>query len=151
LLNKIVESYRKAPHFEQVYPLIEKCFYSEETNLFSFILNSIVQIKQYLTISTKISVSSIININHDLKSVEKVFAICKKLDASTYINPIGGIELYNKEQFELNYIKLQFQKSNPIKYIQYKNEFIPWLSIIDVLMFNKKDDVINYLNNYKLL
>ena len=62
ILNKIVEYYRKAPQFDQVYPLVEKCFNSDETNLFSFIYNSINQILQYLSISTKISISSKINI-----------------------------------------------------------------------------------------
>ena len=151
MLNRIFESYRKASQFEQVYSLIENCVKIEELNLFNFIFNSLKETLSYLSINTKITVSSRIAINHGLKSEAKVIAICKAKKASCYINPIGGIELYNKETFKLNGINLQFQKSNLIKYSQYENEFVPWLSIIDVLMFNTKDDVKLFLNDYKFV
>lgn len=151
MLNKIVESYRKAPQFESAYPLFEKCLMIEESNLFGFIHHSLKETLQYLSISTKIKVSSTINIDHQLKSEEKVLAICKAQNASTYINPSGGIELYSKERFEQNGIRLQFQNSNPINYIQYKNEFVPWLSILDVLMFNTKDEIKSFLSDYQFI
>ena len=79
-------------------------------------------------------------------------AICKNLKATTYVNAIGGQELYNVEDFSNKDIKLKFVKSNPLVYKQYKNEFIPWLSILDVLFFNDKKDIIKYLNNeYSLI
>jgi hypothetical protein len=151
ILNKIVESYRKAPQFDQVYPLVEKCFNLDETNLFSFIYNSINQILQYLSISTKISISSKININHDLKSEEKVIAICKAQNALSYINPIGGISLYDKNSFEANGIKLHFHKTNDFIYTQFKNDFVPWLSILDILMFNTNEEISANLNNFNLI
>jgi len=151
ILNKIAGSYRKAPQFEEIYQLCELCLNFEEHNLFSFISNSIKVILSHLNISTLITVSSSIQIDHDLKSEDKVLAICKALKASAYINPIGGIELYNKERFKLNGIELKFQKSNPINYVQFKDEFIPWLSILDVLMFNKKEEIKQFLNEFKLI
>jgi hypothetical protein len=151
MLNRIVESYRKAPQFEQVYTLFEKCLKVEEQNLFNFVQNSLIETLNHLSINTKIVESSSIEIDHQLKSEEKVLAICKAKNASTYINPSGGIELYSKERFERNGIKLQFQKSNPIVYLQFKNEFVPWLSILDVLMFNSKDEVKLFLNNYQFI
>ena len=151
MLNRILESYRKAPQFEEAYLLFEKCLNVEEHNLFNFIQNSLIETLNYLSINTKILKSSSIEIDHQLKSEEKVLAICKAQNASTYINPIGGIELYSKERFERNGIKLQFQKSNPINYLQYKNEFVPWLSILDVLMFNTKDEIKSFLSDYQLI
>jgi len=151
MLNRIVESYRKAPQFDHVYHLFENCVNIEEPNLFNFINNSLKETLRYLSIHTKITVSSSIAINHELKSEEKVLEICKAQNATSYINPIGGIELYSKQRFELNGINLQFQKSNAIKYPQYKNEFIPRLSIIDVLMFNTIENVKLFLNDYKLV
>lgn len=151
MLNKIREAYRKAPHFDSSFALLEKCLMIEETNLFDFIYHSLVEILQYLSISSKVTISSTIKINHQLKSEEKVLAICKAQNATTYINPIGGIELYSKERFERNGIKLQFQKSNPINYSQYNSEFLPWLSILDVLMFNSKDEIESFLSDYQLI
>jgi hypothetical protein len=151
ILNRIFESYKKAPQFENIYPLFESCLNKEEANLFAFIYNSLNQILTYLSITTKIIISSSIQIDHNLKSEDKVIAICEALKASIYINPIGGVELYSKERFNLNGIKLQFQKSNTISYEQYNNEFIPWLSILDVLMFNTRVDVKTFLNEYQLV
>lgn len=151
MLNRVTESYRKAPHFDQIYPLFEKCLNLEEMNLFVFLYSSLKEVLSFIEVPTKIIVSSSIDIDHDLKSEQKVLAICKAQNATTYINPIGGIELYSKERFGLNEITLQFQKSNPINYTQLKNEFVPWLSILDVLMFNSKESVRSFLNDYQLL
>ena len=82
-----------------------------------------------------------------LKAQEKVIALCKSLDATQYINPIGGTELYSRVVFTQNEIELSFIKTNNIHYAQFNTEFIPWLSIIDVIMFNEKEKVKDYLNN----
>lgn len=147
LLNKIKENYRKAPHFNDVINLIEDCFNYSSTNLFDFIFNALNKTLDYLSIKTKILVSSTLSVNHHLKAEEKVIAICKELHATTYINPIGGTELYSKEHFLKESIHLQFIKADNIQYKQFYNEFIPFLSIIDVMMFNSKPEITNYLNN----
>jgi hypothetical protein len=105
---------------------------------------------QYLKIDTKLVVSSSVPIDHQLKSNEKVMAICKERGADIYINPIGGLELYDKEIFKKNNLKLQFQKANNITYSQFNNEFIPWLSIIDVMMFNNIEEMQSKLEAYSL-
>ena len=77
--------------------------------------------------------------------------ICKKLGADIYINPIGGIELYDKKDFLQNNLKLYFIKMNEIIYKQFSDEFVPNLSIIDVLMFNSRQQIQEYLKLYTLL
>ena len=37
------------------------------------------------------------------------------------------------------------------EYAQFKNEFVPWLSIIDILMFNTKEEVQRALDQYELI
>jgi hypothetical protein len=120
--------------------LIQKSFDFNSLNLFEFILNALELALDYLDVKTETVISSSINIDHNLKSEEKVIAICKYFDAKTYINPIGGTELYNKETFLKNGFNLQFLKANNCIYTQLKNEFVPFLSIIDVLMFNSKEE-----------
>jgi hypothetical protein len=151
ILNTIKSSYSKSPYFEESYDLISKCLNNPEVNLFRFIYDSIILINNYLDIKTKIIISSTIGIDHTLKSQNKVLAICKERNASQYINSIGGVKLYDKETFEQNEIKLNFIKSNLIQYNQFNSEFIPCLSIIDVLMFNSKEQINKYLNEYTLI
>ncbi len=77
--------------------------------------------------------------------------ICKRLEASHYINAIGGKDLYNKEAFKIKGIELKFIKTELVEYKQYKNEFVPYLSIIDILMFNSKEEIKEMLKKYKLI
>ncbi len=147
LLNRISESYRKAPYFTTVFPLIEEIINAEEKNLFQFILNSLKKINEYLDIKTPLIISSTLDIDHNLKSEKKVIALCKACNADTYINPIGGVDLYDKDDFKNEGLELRFLKANTIIYPQLKNEFVPFLSIIDVMMFNSKEEVIRIINN----
>lgn len=151
LLNQIRESYRKAPYFEIVMPMVESIINSESDNLFQYIYNSVQNICQYLNIDTEIVISSSLAIDHSLKGQDKVIAICKELQATDYINAIGGQELYDKDDFKKENIGLHFLSTNPIEYRQFKNEFVPWLSILDVMMFNSVDEIGEMLVNYKLV
>ena len=151
MLNVIKASYNKAPYFQETFELISKCLNNPEANLFRFIYDSIVLINNHLEIKTPIIISSTIDADHALKSQDKVLSLCKEQNADVYINSIGGVELYDKETFKQNNIKLNFIKSNPIQYKQFNNEFVSWLSIIDVLMFNSKEQIKEYLNNYTLI
>lgn len=152
ILNRITESYRKAPQFNFVYPILESILMYEERNLFAFIFNSLKEINLYLDIKTPLIISSSVPINHDLKSVNKVIEICKARKATTYINPIGGVELYNKKNFNNEGLELQFLKANNITYPQFKNDFVPFLSIIDVMMFNSLEDIKLIINKeYNLI
>jgi hypothetical protein len=138
-LNQMRGAYIKAPQFNTVWPLLEKIVMYENNNLFHYIYNSIIEICSYLDIKTKICLSSNLAIDHELKAQDKVIAICKAVNATIYINTAGGIDLYSKEIFFENGVELNFIKALPFEYAQLGNEFVPWLSIIDVLMFNSPE------------
>jgi hypothetical protein len=152
LLNRITSAYRNSPNFELVYPVIETCVLLDDKNLFRFIFNSLSIINEYLQIKTPIIISSTISINHELKAEKKVLALCKAMNATEYINPIGGVKLYRKDDFSNEGIDLYFIKSIDLKYKQFDHAFVPWLSIIDVMMFNSKDEIRKYLTySYTLI
>ncbi len=152
LLNQFKGSYRRAPYFAQTFPLVEQIVRYEDTNLFSFLHHSIVRTCEHLGIMTEIRISSGIAIDHDLKNQDKVLALCAAVGASTYVNTIGGMELYSKETFRERGIDLKFIQSKPFEYPQFGNEFVPWLSIIDVMMFNPHDTIQTCISaNYDLI
>jgi hypothetical protein len=139
LLNQIKGAYRRAPYFAQTLPLVEQIVRHEEPNLFRYLHNSIVKTCEHLEIKTEIKLSSDIAIDHTLQSQDKVLALCAATGASTYVNAIGGMELYSKISFQEKGIDLKFIKTLPYEYMQLGDEFVPWLSIIDVMMFNPPD------------
>lgn len=152
ILRKIEANYRKSPQFSTVFPIIEKIFQSSHNNLFDFIFHSICEINAYLDITTKIIKSSELPQNIEtFKAQEKVIEICKNLNANKYINAIGGVDLYKKEDFEKEGFQLNFIKTSIINYTQFNKEFVPWLSIVDVMMFNNQSRVKEYLLEYTLI
>ena len=151
-LNQFREAYRRAPYFEQAFSVFEKVVLNDETNLFNYIYNSITEICEYLTIDTEIVISSHLQVDHSLQGKDKVVALCKHVGADVYINAIGGQDLYSKEDFIARGIEIKFLKPKPLEYRQFHDEFVPWLSILDVMMFNSKEHIKHYvLNNYELL
>ncbi|UHA75426.1 WbqC family protein [Paenibacillus sp. 481] len=136
LLNQLREVYKKAPNYEKAFPIFKNCILHDESNLFKYIYYSINKVIGELDIQTNMIVSSSIDVDPTLRGQDKVLAICKELNATTYINPIGGVDLYSKEDFAEKGIDLNFIKSKPIEYKQYDDEFVPWLSIMDIMMFN---------------
>jgi hypothetical protein len=151
LLKTIEQNYKKAPYFEQIFSLFTSIIQKEESNLSKFILNSLKLINSYLDINTEIIPSANKYKFNQLKGAEKVIQICKQENADTYINAINGRELYDKEMFKEQDISLFFIKSQVIDYKQFKNKFIPNLSILDVLMFNSREQVKEFLNKYELV
>jgi hypothetical protein len=146
LVNKIKGGYQKAPYYkENIHPFIE-CIECKATNLFDFNWNSVVLISRILDIKTEFVVSSTIDIDHNLKSEEKVKAICLKLHANEYINPIGGQDLYDKMDFLNSKIDLKFIQTKHFTYTQFNGDFVPFLSILDLFMFNSVDTVKDFLN-----
>jgi len=97
-------------------------------------------------------ISSNLSISNHLKGQEKVINLCKTLGSETYINPIGGTELYSSDVFKESGIDLKFIKTMPLEYNQFGKPFVPWLSIIDLLMFNPLEKVMEIVrNDYELL
>ena len=151
LLNQIKAAYRRAPYFPHTFPLCEQVVHFEDENLFRFLHHSIVKTCEHLGITTEVKISSDIAIDHNLKNQEKVIALCNAVGASTYVNAIGGMELYSKETFREKDIELKFIKSKPFEYVQFDDEFVPWLSIIDVMMFNPIENIKECLDLCELI
>lgn len=150
ILSQIKSLYAKAPYFKTNYHIVRKPFLRENINLFDFIYHSIIDLCSVLEIKTELKVLSSLDINHSLKAKDRILEVCNFLGCKTYINSIGGKELYDKETFKVNNVYLKFLKSKDIEYKQFNHPFVPWLSIIDVLMFNDIETIKGYLNEYEL-
>ena len=150
ILKTIEQAYKKAPYFEQVFPIVEAVVLDNSYLISNALIKQFYMIKDYLDIKTKLIISSGLKKSNELKAQDKVIHICKLLEGTDYINAIGGQELYSKDDFEKENLRLNFIKTKNICYSQFKNEFIPNLSIIDVMMFNSKEKIHEMLDDYEL-
>ena len=151
-ISTLETAYAKAPYKEQVMKLIKNILSGDNMHITSVVERSIEGIIQYLDIDgPRISSSSEIKGHNELRGQKKILNICAKLDADVYINPSGGKDLYNQSTFEEKGIKLKFIEPGITEYKQLTSEFVPGLSIVDVMMFNSPSNVKEMLNNYELV
>ena len=151
VLRQLEAAYAKAPHFEEGFNLAKKCLAQDEKNLFRFLNASIRAVCDYLNISTKIVISSEVESHPEKHGQDRVISLCRDLNATTYINTMGGVELYSGPEFRKNGIDLVFLSPNIAAYSQFQEPFTPRLSIIDVLMFLSRETAANEVKKYELI
>jgi len=150
-LRTIELAYRKAPYFETIFPLIVKIYKFDGEKIVDYIRNSFEIICGYLHIETKLILSSSLKKDKSLHGQDKILAICEELNATEYYNAMGGQKLYSHNEFEKRGITLKFLETKKIEYCQFGNLFQENLSILDVMMFNSKQNIHQYLNEYRLI
>ncbi len=154
-LKSIEFNYKKAPFYAETYDWLQHFIHAKNyTNISEITCESIISIADLLEMKTQFKFSSKMDYQtkEDMPGGEKILSICNLLNATNYINPINGQSLYNKEQFDQQNVQLNFIKMDEISYVQFgKNDFVPYLSIIDVLMFNGIEETKILLSNYTLI
>lgn len=151
LLRRLESAYRHAAHFKEGKSLLDKVFASVEANLFRFIYHSIEQVRLTLGITNRLVASSTLDIPRETTGQARVIATCKALEATDYINPVGGIDLYDQQAFWGEGIRLRFQSVRPLQYSQFEYAFVPNLSILDAIMFLGIEGVREFLPEIDLL
>ena len=151
ILRKIEYLYHKAPNYKNGMDLFKKIIEFQEIDLTDFLCHSIYLLCDYLDIRTTIIKASSLEDNAQFKREHRIYDQCARLGADTYINAIGGMELYDFEEFKKRGITLKFLKTRPIEYKQFNHPFVPNLSILDVIMFNSRKEVIKMLDQFDLI
>ena len=151
ILNSIQFNYQKALYFSEVYAILNSVLKNENVTIANLAGQSIVSVLNYLNIKKNIKYSSEeFSDTRGLDKAERLIKISRALNAEVYVNSIGGRDLYRREDFAEFNIKLKFLEPCLKSYGQFSSPGITNLSIIDVLMFNSKDEVLDLMSNYIL-
>lgn len=154
ILSQIQHYKKKAPFFIDVKNLLNTIFekkMEDITTLNCFCLESVCN---YLGFRPDISIFSNLDLTIDIPTSPDEWAlnICKSIgNVTEYWNPPGGIDFFNRDKYEKEGIKLNFQKIQLLEYKQLGNPFLPGLSIIDVMMFNSPETINTMLGDYKII
>jgi hypothetical protein len=144
-LKTIDNAYRRAPQFGLVFPLVEGVLMKPTNRVVELAVASLRAVADLLEIPAEWVESSARYGNAHLKGEERVLAICRAEQATDYINAAGGRELYGYDRFEAEGVRLHFLQPRQVEYRQFNHPFVPWLSIVDVLMFNPVETVRTFL------
>jgi len=153
-LFRQVEHYKlKAPFYEDTVNLLRESLAENPTSLTELNKNILEHIRDYIGIYCPIYVFSEMDIEIDKVQHPGQWAlkICNKLNANTYVNPIGGRDIFRVDEFLEQGVNIMFVKNELSKYDQNNIRFQAGLSIIDVLMFNSIDETRKLVENYTLL
>ncbi len=150
ILKTIENFYRRTPSFDAVFPMVERVIGGPFTRIADMARASLREVCAYLAIPTAIVESSAVYGNAHLKGQERVIDTCRAERATDYVNAPGGRALYTADAFEAHGIRLRFVCPDAVEYPQFGEPFVPWLSIVDLLMFNSRDHARELLSQYHL-
>ena len=128
-------NYRKSPYYYEVSGLVDRIFDSSDDDLASVAMKSVELCADYIGIDSEIKRSSDMTYDVNAKSLCKVLAICRITKAERYLNLPGGRELYCSDDFAKNGLELAFTPSDAVKYEPRGRAFVPYLSVLDALMW----------------
>jgi len=144
--KSILYNYARAPYFGEIKDFIESIFEKKfqylvdlNTEIIKFVMNEL-EIKSKIVFSSELEISK--------KGSDRVLDICKAVDADHYITGTFWAESNLRvEEFKKSNIDVEFQKFQHPIYKQIHGEFIPEMSIIDLLFNEGRKEAKKILQN----
>lgn len=149
-LKTIEQSYSKAPYFKDVFPIIREALEFEDRSISSVCQKSYEDIFSYLGVEKQFKKTSELEYDRSTSARDRLIALCQQFGADCYINAPGGRKLYAKQDFTDKGVDLKFIETLPVEYSQGVSEFVPNLSIIDILMNCSPHLIIEKMERYEL-
>lgn len=151
ILKTIKQAYARAPLFDDVYPLVECVLTNADRDITTICRQGITEVFNYLGISKKVIRSSELEYDRNLPAADRLIAICDLFGSSDYVNSKGGQTLYSKKHFAERGKTISFLEMHDVSYAQGVSDFVPNLSMIDVLMWCDKSTTRSLLQQYTLV
>lgn len=134
-----------APFHKAVAQIVEKTFSecSADDSLVKLNANGLRTVCEYIGLPFRYKICSEMPLTFPDKMKPGDWApeICRQIGAKSYLNPIGGRELFDEQQFRGLNVDLLFLETTAFHYSTGPYEFVPNLSILDVLMWNDPQKV----------
>jgi hypothetical protein len=136
-------NYQKAPYFQDLFPEVKR-FYAQDSEFISETNRaSVLMLLRMLGTHKETEVASALGHLPEEPS-ERLAAICESVKADTYLSGTGGKHYLDLKPFNKKGIKVLFQDFKHPIYMQLYGDFIPYLSLLD-LLFNCGPDSLQIL------
>lgn len=144
-LKSIVQNYMKAPFFDQHMGQVEDILKRAWRFLIDLDMAFIHMLVERLGLRTKICLSSDLRIPK-MEKTERLVAICRYLGADTFLEGDAGRDYIDESSFKEAGIQLEFHEYRHPVYRQLYEDFVPYMSVID-LLFNHGEDSLKILTH----
>ena len=146
-IGKLSHYRHRAPFYRQVEELVKATFAAcgDDDSLVNLNVNGLAIMCEYLGIPFQRQICSQISLPFPPEMGPGDWApeICRLVGATSYLNPINGKTLFDLKKFDDIGVSLVFLSMAEFRYETKPFEFIPHLSIIDVLMWNSPESIRN--------
>lgn len=149
-----LQHYKKiAPYYFRVINLLKELFANDFDDITHLNQKSLQLVCDYLGFQRDFPIFSEMNLFIEEVNAPDEWAlnICKAMNVSSYINPIGGSEFFDRIKYEKAGVDLKFQQMKLDEYDQKRQPFEAGLSILDVMMFNSPDDINVMMDHFELV
>jgi len=139
VVGKLSHYKNKAPYFDVVNALVHDVFdKATDDSLVHLNVRSLSAVCRYLGIPFNYRICSELNLPlpEKLPPGEWALEISSMLGANRYINPAGGQDIFDPAKFIARGIALDFAQAGELVYNTAPYQYEPYLSILDVLMWN---------------
>jgi len=134
-IRTIEHYYGKAPLFNSYIGELSAILRRRHQNLAELTIDLINWLSEAIGIKTELVRSSSLGVQG--KKVELLVALCKTVGAECYLSPPGAKAYVDENNiFAQNNIRLEYQNFKHPVYSQLYDDFIPYMSVID-LLFNE--------------
>lgn len=144
LRGKLSHYRKRAPHYDAVLGLVDLTFeMATDDSLTALNVSGLSVICAYLDIPFRYRICSGLGLDVPDQMGPGDWApfIARALGAACYVNPIGGRGLFRPADFTDHGIDLRFARFGDFTYPTPGYDFVPGLSILDVLMWNPPERV----------
>ena len=147
----LINNYKKHPFGMEILNIIIPVLESSKFILLKELnIELIKKITNYLGI--KVNFSSDKNLESNSKKSMRLIEICKLYNVSEYYSPLGSKDYIQEEKLFSKFdIKVKYQNPQLVPYNQYNSgEFIPYLSVVDLISNLGKTESLKYIKkNFK--
>lgn len=153
LKTSIHHAYARSPFYTQTRTLVDETFPSGDARGVRFtesFQRMVLALKQLLSIDTEIVRASALAPRRKDAASDYIIDLVKQVGGDVYVNAIGGKTLYQQADFDANQLELKFLHSEPFVYSQTADEFVPDLSIIDLLANLSVEELTSQLSRFTL-
>lgn len=145
--SSICHSYKKAEFLGMYYESLENLYLAKYTSLVDLTLAFIQYFCTQLGITTPFLRSSSLELNSShFDSTERVLELCKVAKINSLYDANGAKNLLDASKLIRNGIDVTFQNYEPSIYKQLFHGFLPYMSVIDLLL-NEGPNSLNVIKN----
>jgi hypothetical protein len=139
IVGKLTHYKRHAPYYRSVVALVHEAFdTATNQSLVELNVRGLQTVCRYLGMRFDFEVCSELDLGlpTSLGAGDWAPNVCSLVGATSYVNPIGGQGLFDPAEFSRRGVDLYFAKTTEFSYPTTPHQYEPYLSILDVLMWN---------------